>query len=101
MCSSLKGVPLHCIIFRTATDYACGAGHFLNTYANIAKSISNDSEAINSNIYGIEKEYRLSKVAKVSAAMYGQSSVKISYADALDESKFKERDFDFYSKSTL
>ncbi|ELI9730639.1 N-6 DNA methylase [Campylobacter fetus] len=75
-------------------DYACGAGHFLNTYANIAKSISNDSEAINSNIYGIEKEYRLSKVAKVSAAMYGQSGVKISYADALDESKFKERDFD-------
>lgn len=29
MCSSLKGVPLHCIIFRTATDPACGSGNFL------------------------------------------------------------------------
>lgn len=26
-CSSLKGVPLHCIIFRTATDPVCGSGH--------------------------------------------------------------------------
>lgn len=28
-CSSLKGVPLHCIIFRTATDPCCGSGGFL------------------------------------------------------------------------
>lgn len=28
-CSSLKGVSLHCIIFRTATDPACGSGVFL------------------------------------------------------------------------
>ena len=28
-CSSLKGVPLHCIIFRTATDPACGSGSLL------------------------------------------------------------------------
>lgn len=27
--ASLKGVPLHCIIFRTATDPACGSGNFL------------------------------------------------------------------------
>ncbi|OCR93143.1 N-6 DNA methylase [Campylobacter fetus] len=75
-------------------DYACGAGHFLNTYANIAKIFCEDLKSLNENIYGIEKEYRLSKVAKVSAAMYGQNGVKIAYADGLDESKFKERDFD-------
>lgn len=75
-------------------DYACGAGHFLNTYANIAKIFCEDLKSLNENIYGIEKEYRLSKVAKVSAAMYGQNGVKIAYADGLDESKFKESDFD-------
>lgn len=35
------------------------------------------------NIYGIEKEYRLSKVSKVSSAMYGQNEINILYADAL------------------
>jgi len=34
-------------------------------------------------ITGIEKEYRLSKVAKVSAFMYGQDEINIIYADAL------------------
>lgn len=34
-------------------------------------------------IYGIEKEYRLSKVSKVSSAMYGQNEINILYADAL------------------
>ena len=34
-------------------------------------------------IYGIEKEYRLSKVAKVSAFMYGQDNINIIYQDAL------------------
>ena len=34
-------------------------------------------------IYGIEKEYRLSKVAKVSAFMYGQQDINICYGDGL------------------
>lgn len=34
-------------------------------------------------IYGIEKEYRLSKIAKVSAFMYGQPGINICYGDAL------------------
>ncbi|MDO4553914.1 MAG: hypothetical protein Q4B70_02060 [Lachnospiraceae bacterium] len=29
VCSSLKGLPLHCIIFRTATDSCMGSGHIL------------------------------------------------------------------------
>lgn len=36
-------------------------------------------------IVGIEKEYRLSKVAKVSAFMYGQDQIDIRYADALGQ----------------
>ncbi|AFI04073.1 restriction endonuclease subunit S [Helicobacter cetorum] len=54
-------------------DYACGAGHFLNEYYKINPKAS---------IVGIEKEYRLSKVAKVSSFMYGANS-KIIYNDAL------------------
>ena len=66
-------------------DYACGAGHFLNEYAS---QITNylDKEQLSdyfSNIYGIEKEYRLSKVSKVSAFMYGQEQINIIYGDAL------------------
>lgn len=66
-------------------DYACGAGHFLNEYA------STNKEAY---IVGIEKEYRLSKVAKVSSFMYG-SEIKIIYEDALKKSeKVEENNFD-------
>ena len=81
-------------------DYACGAGHFLNTYANVVAQIEDHQSrkegaktTTQSKIYGIEKEYRLSKVAKVSSAMYGQN-ITITYADALDKDKFTEKDFD-------
>lgn len=85
-------------------DYACGAGHFLNTYANIiAQMLPNDLsptqrrerlDALFSQIHGIEKEYRLSKVAKVAAAMFSQEKINITYADALDSAKFAHKDFD-------
>lgn len=68
-------------------DYACGAGHFLNEYAEQVKNIIggkiNEMKPYYSQIYGIEKEYRLSKVAKVSAFMYGQDNINIIYQDAL------------------
>lgn len=74
-------------------DYACGAGHFLNTYANEIKNLAKQKLSKQElkdnlvkhyeNIYGIEKEYRLSKVSKVSSAMYGQKEINILYADAL------------------
>lgn len=68
-------------------DYASGAGHFLNEYAEEIKKFV-DSERLPdyySEIYGIEKEYRLSKVSKVSAFMYGQDDINIIYGDALVE----------------
>ena len=70
-----------------AIDYACGAGHFLNEYAGQVKRIiqerGRDPKEYYKRIYGIEKEYRLSKVAKVSAFMYGQDDINIVYQDAL------------------
>lgn len=66
-------------------DYACGAGHFLNEYFTTNKE---------SHIIGIEKEYRLSKVAKVSSFMYG-SDIDIIYADALSaNAKINHNSFD-------
>ena len=47
-------------------DYACGAGHFLNEYANQITKFLDVSKIHDyfKEIYGIEKEYRLSKVSK-------------------------------------
>lgn len=82
-------------------DYACGAGHFLTEYAmQIEKYAKQYRPAIPlnefySNITGIEKEYRLSKVSKVSAFMYGHDETNIIYADALvPQSNVKEDSFD-------
>ncbi len=69
-------------------DYACGAAHFLNEYAQQAQPFidvyahGSEREYYGS-IVGVEKEYRLSKVAKVAAFMYGEDDMRIVYADAL------------------
>ena len=81
-------------------DYACGAGHFLNEYAQQIKNIlgwyeSDSAKAYYSTIVGVEKEYRLSKVAKVAAFMYGEDDIQIIYADALAKNdRIKEESFD-------
>lgn len=89
----LNSLPLENIIKESelppkAIDYACGAGHFLNELALQLKPFVEKHKQTNiadyyKEIVGIEKEYRLSKVSKVSAFMYGQDEIKIVYADAL------------------
>ena len=70
-------------------DYACGAGHFLTEYAvQIEDFVKKYRPSVSlkdyyAHITGIEKEYRLSKVSKVSAFMYGHDETNIVYADAL------------------
>ena len=72
-----------------AIDYACGAGHFLTEYADRIKEFVKKYrpdlplQDYYSRITGIEKEYRLSKVSKVSAFMYGHDETQIVYSDAL------------------
>jgi type I restriction enzyme M protein len=90
----LMSLPLETIIEKNdapfkAIDYACGAGHFLNELAlqinplveKLKPGVTLDT--YHKTIFGIEKEYRLSKVAKVSAFMYGQQDINICYGDAL------------------
>jgi len=90
----LMSLPLESLVKRHATapqviDYACGAGHFLTELALQLKPLVDkhkpgvDMAEYHQAIYGIEKEYRLSKVAKVSAFMYGQQEINICYGDAL------------------
>lgn len=90
----VMSLPLASMIKQSATplkaiDYACGAGHFLTELALQIKPLVEvhkpgiDLSDYHKALYGIEKEYRLSKVAKVSAFMYGQQEINICYGDAL------------------
>lgn len=101
----VSSLPLEQIIrdntdIPKAIDYACGAGHFLNEYASQIKPFVMQYKGEQSlvdyykHIYGIEKEYRLSKVSKVSSFMYGQDGIHIVYGDALvPHDTIKDGDF--------
>ncbi|MGI5869908.1 MAG: N-6 DNA methylase [Kiritimatiellia bacterium] len=85
----------------TVVDYACGAGHFLSEYCNQILPFVREKEGAKTPegqplffsrdslapyyaaVTGVEKEYRLSKVSKVSAFMYGHDDIRIVHADAL------------------
>lgn len=90
----LMSLPLETLVKSLTTppkaiDYACGAGHFLTELALQLKPLVErhhplkDIADYHAAIYGAEKEYRLSKIAKVSAFMYGQPGINICYGDAL------------------
>lgn len=90
----VSSLPLEQIIRQSeripsCIDYACGAGHFLTEYAVRIKEFvdkyrpDTDIHEYYKHTMGIEKEYRLSKVSKVSAFMYGHDETNIIYADAL------------------
>lgn len=90
----VSSLPLERIVSQSeripsCIDYACGSGHFLTEYAIRIKEFVEkyrpdiDIHEYYKHITGIEKEYRLSKVSKVSAFMYGHDETNIIYADAL------------------
>lgn len=72
-------------------DYACGSGHFLTegieTINNVIKSANNDW--VGEKIYGIEKDYRLARVSKISLFMNGAGGGNIVFGDGLDNHKDK------------
>ncbi len=100
----LMSLPLETIVKEhpeqpKAIDYACGAGHFLTELAAqtapfIKQYKQTDLKEFYKSIIGIEKEYRLSKVAKLSSFMYGHDGIEILHNDALDQhEKIKEGSF--------
>ena len=89
----------------TMIDYAAGSGHFLTEtmeemqnvideidtkdfYPDVIKKVNtwkNDKyDWASKYIYGIEKDYRLVKVAKVGCYFYGDGLAQVVYGDGLD-----------------
>ena len=92
--------------FPKVIDYACGAGHFLTEgieaineffqYHGKAKRIDNNAWVEHS-IFGVEKDYRLARVAKVSLYMNGAGLGNIKFGDGLEsypEEEIKDGSFD-------
>lgn len=90
----------------TVMDYACGSGHFLteamdeiqeiiqqlfeneNTYSRTIQKklkafVSSPYDWAENYVFGIEKDYRLVKTAKVSCFLNGDGEAKIIHADGL------------------
>lgn len=72
-------------------DYACGAGHFLTEAVEAVNSFrgKKDNLWVRDSIYGIEKDYRLARVAKISLFMNGAGEGNIIFGDGLDNSADK------------
>lgn len=94
-----KCLPLEKIIFDggkneirypKVIDYACGAGHFLTEgFGEINKTIAKLGLKPKIGwergcIYGIEKDYRLARVSKISLFMHGADEGNIIFGDGLD-----------------
>lgn len=85
-------------------DYACGAGHFLTEgFREINETLCklnlpNQKGWERDCIFGIEKDYRLARVSKISLFMHGADGGNIVFGDGLDnhtaEIAIKNGEFD-------
>ncbi len=88
----LSGDRLH---YPKVIDYACGAGHFIIQGVLCIKDFLTREEVKYNNIhpdkyfYGIEKDYRLARVSRVSLYMNGCDEGNIIFGDGLDNYKDK------------
>lgn len=98
-CFIWKCLPLESIIldeqknevrYPKVIDYACGAGHFLTEgFREINEKISELGLKAEKGwerdcIFGIEKDYRLARVSKISMFMHGADNGNIVFGDGLD-----------------
>ena len=72
-------------------DYACGSGHFLTEGIDLINKVKGktDNNWVSENIYGVEKDYRLARVSKISLFMNGAGNGNIIFGDGLDNHKVK------------
>lgn len=73
-------------------DCACGAGHFLTEAVeavNHFAGVGSDNAWARDHIYGIEKDYRLARVAKISLFMNGAGEGNIIFGDGLENAPEK------------
>ena len=76
---SLHGLP-------NVIDYACGAGHFLTEAVEAINAVrhDNDNSWVEKHIFGVEKDYRLARVSKVSLFMNGAGGANVIFGDGLE-----------------
>lgn len=80
------------IEFPKIIDYACGAGHFLTQgfeavnagVLSIDPSYEIDHSWAEHKVFGIEKDYRLARVSKISLFMHGAGDGNIIFGDGLE-----------------
>ncbi len=105
-----KSIPLRKIMekdgvleYPKVIDFACGAGHFLTQgYDAVNEFLDNEGIVRIDNweqdkLYGIEKDYRLARVSKISLFMHGAGKGNIKFGDGLenyDELGIKYDNFD-------
>ena len=79
------------IVYPKIIDYACGAGHFLTEAVEAVNYFakSNDNSWVKDSIFGIEKDYRLARVAKISLFMNGAGDGNIIFGDGLENNSGK------------
>lgn len=67
-------------------DYACGAGHFLTEAVEAINAVrrKNENSWVEKHIYGVEKDYRLARVSKISLFMNGAGGANIIFGDGLE-----------------
>lgn len=75
-------------------DYACGAGHFLTEAVEAINDVRLDANNswVEKHIYGVEKDYRLARVSKISMFMNGAGGANIIFGDGLENYPEKEID---------
>ena len=72
-------------------DYACGAGHFLtqgfeavNDFIIRKFGVTLDRNWVSNKLFGVEKDYRLARVSKISLFMHGSGNGNIIFGDGLE-----------------
>ena len=79
-------------VYPKVIDYACGAGHFLTEAIEAINSFADnngDNTWVRDSIFGIEKDYRLSRVSKISLFMNGAGEGNIIFGDGLENAPDK------------
>lgn len=73
--------------YPKVVDYACGAGHFLTEAVEAINAFHDsylDNSWVRDHIFGIEKDYRLARVSKISLFMNGAGDGTIVFGDGLE-----------------
>lgn len=79
-------------VYPKVIDYACGAGHFLTEAVEAINTFVDnhgDNSWVRDHIFGIEKDYRLARVAKISLFMNGAGEGNIIFGDGLENAPDK------------